>query len=129
VAATVGFVAGSIQSAIAYVPSDVFVLEGFAGLYALFVFTFSGFGWAPVAIFLFAAAHSIRRHASAPAWLAWIGYFAGFTATVASLSIFFDHSPLSPTSTAVSVLGGGPALVWGIGVGLVLIGLKEQAPS
>ena len=51
-----------------------------SGIYDAFFFTQGGLGYAPVSIFLFAAAHSMRRHDRAPLWLAWLGYLAALGA-------------------------------------------------
>ena len=124
------FVGAFFQSAVVYPPPQAYVPNGLAAVYVAMIFTQSGLGWAPVAIFLFAASHSMRRHDSAPAGLALLGYFAAFTAGVASFSPFFNEPPLSPTGLTTELLGGVPGMLWLIGTGFTLLGIKESpAPS
>ena len=56
---------------------DMFAHDGLAGVYDAFIFTQGGLGYCAVAIFLFAAAHSMRRHESAPGWLACARLYRG----------------------------------------------------
>src|SRR5580692_5577890 len=68
--------AAMLQTAAVYVPPETFQDNALSGIYDAFVFVQNGLGYAPVAVFLFAAAHSMRRHDSAPPWLAILGYVA-----------------------------------------------------
>ncbi len=129
VVVTVALVTAFLQTAVAYVPPELYVADGLPAVYVAFVFASSGLGWAPVSIFLFAAAHSMRRHGSAPDALVWLGYGAGFTAAVASLSIFFTAGSLAPTGMTTILLGGVPSILWLIGAGIVLIRTKESPAS
>lgn len=129
VVATVGIATAFLQTGLAYVSPQVYVADGLAAVYVLFVFTSSGLGWAPVAIFLFAAAHSMRRHGSAPEALALLGYFAAFTAAVAACSIFVSAGNLSPTGVWTIALGGIPSALWLIWTAVVLIRIKESPAS
>lgn len=126
VVVTVALLTAFLQTAVAYVPPELYVADGLSSIYAAFVFASSGLGWAPVSIFLFAAAHSMRRHGSAPDALALLGYVAGFTAAVASLSIFFTAGSLAPTGMTTILLGGIPSVLWLIGAGVVLIRIKQS---
>ena len=89
---------GVLGDAAVYLPPDTFTANGLAGIFVAFVFVQGGLGYAPVAIFLFAAAHSIRRHESAPQWLAILGYLASFGATLATFSIFFSYGEWRPAA-------------------------------
>jgi hypothetical protein len=130
VVVTVALLTAFLQTALAYVLPSLYVADGLSAVYVTFILFTSGLGWAPVSIFLFAAAHSMRRHGSAPDALALLGYFAAFTSAVASFSIFFTNSSLSPTGLTTDVLGALPALIWLIGTGFTLIRIKERpAPS
>lgn len=42
----------------------------------------------PLAILIFAAAHSMRRHGSGPPWLIWLGYSTALLQAVGTLGIF-----------------------------------------
>lgn len=129
VVVTVAMLTAFLQTAIAYVPPELYVADGLSAIYVAFVFASSGLGWAPVSIFLFAAALSMRRHGSAPGALVWLGYLAGFTAAIATLSIFFTTGSLAPTGMTTILLGGIPSVLWLVGAGIVLIRIKESPGS
>ena len=77
------------------------------GIFDAFYFTQGGLGYAPVAIFLFAAAHSMRRHEPAPAWLAWLGYLAAFGAAIATLlDLLLLDSIMAPSQPGPVFRGG-----------------------
>jgi hypothetical protein len=113
--------AAAMLTAAAYPSPDVFKSSGLIGTYDSFVFMQGGLGYAPVAIFLFAAAHSMRRHERAPAWLAWLGYLAALGAAIATLSIFFTDLFMSPGQAGPGLFGAIPAAIWLIATGIVLI--------
>ena len=124
--AGVVMIAGSLLSAAmltaaAYPAPDIFKADGMVGIYTAFVFTQGGLGYAPVSIFLFAAAHSMRRHERAPAWLAWLGYLAAFGAAIATLSIFSNDAFMAPGQAGPGLFGAIPAGIWLIAAGIVLI--------
>jgi hypothetical protein len=93
---------------------------GLGGLYAAYVST-SAIAFAPLAVFLFASAHSMRRHASAPAGLAILGYLAALTAGVATFSMFVPSGAWSPVGLGTVLIGILPFAVWTIWTGLVII--------
>jgi hypothetical protein len=74
-----------------------------------------------VAIFVFAVAHSMRRHGSAPQWLALYGYLTALGSAVASLSLFYTSGPMASNGLATVILG--PALfgIWMLVVSIRLI--------
>jgi hypothetical protein len=121
--------AASFETAFAYVRPEVFQANGFAGMYGGFIFTQGGLGYAPVAIFLFAAAHSMRRHHSAPPWLAWLGYLAALGAAYSTLSVFYTDPTMSPIGPGPGVLGALPAAVWIVATGIILIRTREELPA
>jgi hypothetical protein len=123
--------AAMLQTAAAYFPPDTFAANGLSGIYDAYVFAQGSLGYAPVAIFLFAAAHSMRRHDSAPRWLAVFGYVAAGGAALASLSIFFSYGPMAPGGPAPGVFGAVPAAIWLVATGITLIQNKRgsAAPS
>ena len=89
-------------------------------------FTQGGLGYAPVAIFLFAAAHSMRRHDRAPAWLAWLGYLAALGAAIATLLDFLlQRSAYGAGQTGPGFFGAMPAAIWLVATGVVLITQKQ----
>jgi len=123
--------AAAIESAALYAAPDMFAHNGLVGAYDVFVFTQGGLGYAAVSIFLFAAAHSMRRHESAPGWLAALGYVAALGSAVATLSIFFTttYSFMAPGQMGPGVFGAIPAAIWLVCTGVVLIQSKRGAGS
>jgi hypothetical protein len=104
-----------------YASADSFKSHAVGGVYDAFFFMQGGLGFAPVAIFLFAAAHSMRRHDRAPMWLAWLGYLAALGAAIATLSIFFNDGFMALGQPGPELVGTIPAGVWLVATGLVLI--------
>jgi hypothetical protein len=114
------FAAGLLSAAL-YAAPDLFKSHGLAGVFDAFFFTQGGLGYAPVAIFIFAAAHSMRRHDRAPAWLAWLGYLAAFGAAVATLSVFISDGMMAPAQPGPGYFGAIPSAAWLVATGVVLI--------
>ncbi len=117
--------AAALQTAALYQPPDAFATNGLSALSNAFVFSQGGLGYAPVSIFLFGAAHSMRRHDSAPPWLATLGYVAAAGAAISTLSIFFAAGPMAPGGVAAAIIGALPAAVWLIATGIELIQNKR----
>lgn len=114
-------VAAALLTAALAASPDVFKAHGLAGVYDAFFYTQGGLGYAPVAIFLFASAHSMHRHDRAPRWLGTFGYLAALGASIATLSIFFTDSFMAPGQQGPGLFGAIPAGLWLIATGLVLI--------
>jgi hypothetical protein len=70
--------------------------------------------------FVFASAHSMRRHGTGAPWLANWGYATAIVSFVATLSLFFPAGSMSMTGT-VPLLGLLLFLIWMIGTSVVLI--------
>jgi hypothetical protein len=121
VMAAMSLVGAAMLTAALYATPDSFKSHAVGGVYDAFFFVQGGLGYAPVAIFLFAAAHSMRRHDRAPMWLAWLGYIAALGAALATLSIFFNDAFMAPGQPGPGLFGAIPAAVWFIATGLVLI--------
>jgi hypothetical protein len=117
--------AACLQTAAVYFSPDAFAANGLTGIFDAFVFVQGGLGYAPVAIFLFAAAHSMRRHESAPRWLAMLGYFASVGATLATFSIFFSSGDMAPGGAGPGIVGALPAAAWLVATGIVLVQNKR----
>ena len=91
--------------------------------------TFWAIGWLlvgpmtsmSVAIFVFACAHSMRRHGSGPQWLALYGYLTALGSAIASLSMFYPSGPMAPNGWAAVVLGSALFALWMIVVSIRLI--------
>jgi hypothetical protein len=119
--------AACIESAVAYAPADVFQAFGLIGLYQLFAFLQTGIAFGPISIFCFAIAFSMRRHESAPEWLAWLGYVAAVGCAFGSLSIFFRDGFMSPTGSGPQDFGLLPAGAFLVCIGLELIKRRPDA--
>lgn len=117
--------AACLQIAAVYLPPDAFTANGLVAIYDAFIFVQGGLGYAPVSIFLFAAAHSMRRHGSAPQWLAMLGYLASLGTALATFSIFFEYGDMAPGGPGPGIIGALPAAVWLIATGIVLIQSKR----
>jgi hypothetical protein len=76
---------------------------------------------AGTAVFVYAAANSMRRHGSASQGLAMYGYLAAFGAAVSTLSLFFAAGPMSATGWVPIVLGLGLFAIWVIATSIWLI--------
>ncbi len=113
--------AAALLTAALYAMPDIFKAHQLSGIYDAFFFTQGGLGYAPVSIFLFAAAHSMRRHDRAPMWLAWLGYLAAVGAGIATLSIFFSDPFMAPGQPGPGFFGAIPAAIWLVATGLVLV--------
>ncbi len=118
-----------LETAAIYAQPEAFSDNGLGGVFDASVFTKDGLGFAPVAIFLFAAAHSMRRHHSAPQWLATLGYLAAVGAVLATLSIFIPYGPMVPGGPAPQLFGALPAAVWLVATGIMLIQNREGSAS
>jgi hypothetical protein len=114
-------ISASLLTAALYALPDTFKSHALSGIFDAFFFTQGGLGYAPVAIFLFASAMSMRRHARAPQWLAWLGYLAAIGAAIATLSIFFNDQFMAIDQMGPGLFGAIPAAIWLIATGLVLI--------
>lgn len=123
---TMSLLAAALLTAVAYPSPDLFRAYGISGVFDVFFFTQSGLGYAPVAIFIFAAAHSMRRHERAPAWLAWLGYLAAFGAAIATFSIFLVDSITAPAQLGPQYFGAIPSALWLVATGVVLIRQKSR---
>lgn len=116
--------AAALQTATLYQTPDTFITDGLSALANAFVFSQGGLGYAPVAIFLFGAAHSMRRHESAPPWLATLGYVAAAGAAISTLSVFFG-GVMAPGGVASAFIGALPAAAWIVATGIELIQNKR----
>jgi hypothetical protein len=119
----------SLLTAALYAVPDVFQGRGFAGIYDAFIFAQGGLGYAPASIFLFAAAHSMRRHDRAPKWLAMLGYLASAGTALASLSIFFNDLLMAPGQPGPGLIGAVPAAIWLVATGIVLIAQSKRGSA
>ena len=70
--------------------------------------------------FLFACAHSIRRHATAPAWMAYLAYVASFFMLLATLGIFGLNGALGP-SGIVPLIAFILFLIWMIVISVQMV--------
>ena len=83
-----------------------------------------------LAIFLFASAHSMRRHTSAPAWMAWLGYLAALGQAFSSLGVLNPSGIAAGNIILALVVPFVLFLIWMVVVSTHLIlaaGGKERA--
>ncbi len=65
-----------------------------------------------IAVFAFAVAHSMRRHGSGPAWLAWLGYATALAEGVMSFGMFYPSGIPFGNATLGLLLGFVFFVVW-----------------
>lgn len=76
---------------------------------------------APTVLFVFATAHSMKRHGSASQGLALYGYLTALGLLVGTLSVFWASGPMSPSGWVTLVLGLGLFAIWIIATSIWLI--------
>lgn len=83
-----------------------------------------------LAIFIFATAHSIRRHGSAPSWMAWLGYLTALWQAFSTFGLFYPSGIAADNAVLALVVPFVLFLVWMVAVSAHLIvaaGGKERA--
>lgn len=117
--AVVATLSAFFQAILGYHAADL----GSGGIRVLYdAFAISGtLIYAPLAIYVFAASHSSRRHGSFPAGLTALGYLSALGAAVSTLSIFFKSGVLAPNGWLVIVLGLILYGLWTLGTGFILL--------
>lgn len=120
VTSAIGLVAASALSALSY-SSGADVPPG--ALKALYAFTalVNGALTFPLVAFVFGVAHSMRRHASAPGWLVWLGYLTAAAGTIATFSVFATGGAWSPLGTYPLAVPFLLFVIWLICSSVVLI--------
>lgn len=118
VTTSVAFVQGAFMMALALrPPAD----PGFA--WELNTLLFASVGAMPFAIFLVAAAHSMRRHASAPAWLTWLGYLAAAGQVLVSFGMFYRSGLATGNDVVYAIAAGLLPLLFVLATSLCMAGL------
>jgi len=84
---------------------------------------------AATVVFVFAAAHSMRRHGSASQGLALFGYLTAFGGILSTLSLVVRTGPMSATGWASIVLGLGLFAIWVIAASIWLIRSRGTAAT
>lgn len=123
--ATLALAVAAMLAAIAYVPAADIGAGALKALYEAFN-VLSALLYMPLVVFLFACAHSIRRHGSAPAWLAWLGYLAALFGAIATFSLFQTQGTFAPNGLLTAGIGFIPFAIWIVCAGFVMI---RNAPS
>jgi hypothetical protein len=75
----------------------------------------------PLAVFLLASTMSMRRHHSAPRWLAGLGFVAFAGSVIASLGVFFRTGAMAPGGIVSIVLGLLLFTLWIVATSVVLV--------
>ena len=112
ITSAVTLIGAAAQALLAYAlfgPAAAALLYGFMALLGCFAYGTAG-------VMLFSAAHSIRRHQSAPIWLAWFGYLAALGCGVASGGVFAQSGFLAAGGAGSLLVGFLPLVIWTIGV-------------
>jgi hypothetical protein len=118
----VAFAASLLPTALAFVPPaalDARDLQFFWALSALANGAFLAMG---LCVFVFACAHSMRRHNSGAPWVVWLGYVTAAAEAIMSFGMFYPSGVATNNSVAGLVLGFGLFAVWMIGASFTLIG-------
>jgi hypothetical protein len=123
--ATLAIGVAALLAAIAYVPSADIGAGALKALYEAFN-VLSALLYMPLVVFVFACAHSIRRHGSAPSWLAWLGYLAAVLGALATFSLFQTQGVFAPNGLVTAAIGFLPFAIWIVCCGFVMI---RNAPS
>ena len=119
--AVVAFVASLITTGLVFVPADVLAPRTLQFVWALSALVNGSFLAMGLAIFVFACAHSMRRHNSGPNWVVWLGYASATGDAIMSLGVFYP-SGIAFNNVIVSlVLGFVLFAVWMIGASVTLI--------
>ncbi len=84
---------------------------------------------AATVVFVFAAAHSMRRHGSASQGLALFGYLTASGGLLSTLSLLIPAGPMSATGWVPLVLGLGLFAIWMIATSIWLIRSGGTAPA
>jgi hypothetical protein len=92
-------------------------LPGWWGLYMLLSVPLG----AASVVFVFAAAHSMRRHSSASSALAFYGYLTALGNAASTFSIFSASGPMSLAGWVTLILGVGLFAIWVIATSVWLI--------
>ncbi|HET9393044.1 MAG TPA: hypothetical protein VFO29_05975 [Candidatus Rubrimentiphilum sp.] len=116
VAATISLMSNAVMAALALAPAGADDVGTFWATAWVLMGPILSMG---TAIFVFACAHSVRRHGSAPAWLAYYGYLTALGSALGSLSLFYTSGSLGPSGAATIVLG--PAL---FGIWIIIVSIR-----
>jgi len=117
VTASAALLSSAVLSVLLRTSIPVDDLPGWWGFYNL-----AGYGIAIGSIiFVFATAHSMRRHGSASPPMALLGYVAALGGVLSTFSIFFASGPMSLSGWATLVLGLGLLAIWVIAASFWLI--------
>jgi hypothetical protein len=96
-------------------------LDDLPGWWALFMLLGGPILVTATVVFVFAAAHSMWRHRSAPQALAVFGYIAALGGLVSSFSLAVPAGPMSATGPVPFILGLGLFAIWIIATSIWLI--------
>lgn len=108
------------QSAMAWMPASAFGPNGMTALYALYCFSLAGLGFAPIAVFAFAAAAALAPHRA----LVVLGYLTGVACTLATFGIFTTDPVFAPPGGVVALAAIALAVIWTICASVVLIRVR-----
>jgi hypothetical protein len=116
--AAVALLGALLSTALAFTPPGAGGLHFIWALTALANGAFIAMG---LAVFVFAVAHSMRRHNSGPIWLAWLGYITALGQAAMSFGMFYPSGIAFDNALIGLILGFVLFVVWMIAVSGTLI--------
>ena len=119
--AVVAFIGSLIGTALAFLPPDLLDPRSLQFVWAIDALANGSFIAMGLAVFVFACAHSMRRHNSGPFWLVWLGYAAALGEAIMSLGVFYPSGIALNNITASLVLGFVLFAAWMIAASLMLV--------
>lgn len=127
-AVAVAWSAAGLSAALVFNPVPPAGISFLWGLTALLHMTI---GAMPLAVFIFAVAHSMRRHGSAPQWLVWLGYLAAAGQAIMTFGMFYETAMATNHPVFGLFFGAFLFLLWTVAVSSTLIaeGGEELAAS
>jgi len=107
--AAAAWVGSALTTSLVFAPISPGALSFVWGLQALMNVVLLGI---PAAVFIFACAHSMRRHGSAPAWLVWLGYVTAAGQAFATFGLFYPTGFTLDSAVAAGVLPAALLVLW-----------------
>jgi hypothetical protein len=118
----VAFVASLLSTALAFSPAEVMDPRGLQFLWALNALANGAFLAMGLAVFVFACAHSMRRHNAGAQWVIWLGYLAAAGEALMSFGMFYPSGITTNNPAVGLVFGFALFALWMIGASITLIG-------
>jgi hypothetical protein len=118
----VAFAGSLLGTTLAFVPPSVLDPRDLQVFWLLSAMANGAFIAMGLSVFVFACAHSMRRHNSGPGWLVWLGYLTAVGEAVMSFGMFYASGTTFNNTVVGLVLGFALFAIWMIGASMTLIG-------